>query len=81
MAMYVFYTNDTALNVYESKQLHDAEIAKITADGFYKLDQEVEASTQIEAIKKLAARRREDAQSLGEFTKNMLFSSVIGSLI
>jgi hypothetical protein len=79
--VYVFYSKDLALNVYDKKTLSATDKKKLKNDGFKKINIEFTATDESEAIDKLLNHYKENTEALKEFSKDELLPSVIWALI
>ena len=68
MTIWVFYSKDIAINVYNS-------------DGFQKIDLEISAADEGKAIDLLLENYRANTEALKEFGKDVTFSSLIFNLL
>lgn len=81
MAIFVFYKKDIELRIFEKNHLSISATEKLTANGFAKINLEIEAPGQEEAIKKLAASIKANEAMLSEFSNDIAFSSLIESIL
>jgi hypothetical protein len=81
MTIWVFYSKDIAINVYNKTQLSDTLRQKLISDGFQKIDMEISAADEGKAIDLLLENYRANTEALKEFGKDVTFSSLIFNLL
>ncbi|NUU67391.1 hypothetical protein HQN64_14945 [Enterobacteriaceae bacterium BIT-l23] len=81
MTIWVFYSKDIAINVYNKTQLSDTLRQKLISDGFQKIDLEISAADEGKAIDLLLENYRANTEALKEFGKDVTFSSLIFNLL
>jgi hypothetical protein len=81
MTIWVFYSKDIAINVYNKTQLSDTLRQKLISDGFQKIDMEISAADEGKAIDLLLENYRTNTEALKEFGKDVTFSSLIFNLL
>jgi hypothetical protein len=75
--IYVFYSKELSLNVYNKKTLSAADIEKLNKDGFKKINIEFDAANESEAIDQLLNHYKVKKNTLEDFRKDELIPSVI----
>lgn len=81
MKVYLFYSNDIAVNVYEKNALSAEDKKQLKSEGFQKMPFETQALSEAAAIDIMLAHFRENTAALEEFTKDYCIPASIFSLI
>ncbi|WP_435927107.1 hypothetical protein [Dryocola sp. BD613] len=81
MKVYVFYSSDIAVNVYEKDKLTAEDKKQLKSEGFQKMPFETKALSEAAAIDIMLEHFRENSAALEEFTKDYCIPATIFSLI